>query len=156
MLGSTNMKVWISEPGQGPVATPVNEAHFKICPEYVQNPGSKIHDYGAILFQPKAGRPGFGFNIRFASQGLGEKGLTWDPLLNKVVPVDNSGLQVHITGYKNASAGTPFDSQGQLITKGNERLRPDQLEYAIETAEGVSGSPVWRVDGGGESVVAIQ
>jgi V8-like Glu-specific endopeptidase len=154
LLGSTKMRAWISG-SQGPAETPIDDAHFRICPEYVQSPDQKIHDYGAIVL-PKAGRPGFGFNLRFASQGLGEKGTTWDQLSDKVVPVDNSGLQVHITGYKGATAGKPFEGQGLLITKGNERLRPDQLEYAIETAEGVSGSPVWKVDKGGESVVAIQ
>jgi hypothetical protein len=149
------MKVTIIEVGKGPDEISVDPVHFRICPAYEKDPSSKIDDYGVILL-PKTGRPGFGFNFRFASQGLGEKEEEWDPIEQKVVTVHKKVLQLHITGYMSAIPGSQFDNQGELITKGNERLRPDQVEYAIETVEGVSGSPVWRVDKGGESVVAVQ
>lgn len=146
------MKVTIIEAGKGPDQVSVEPEDFRICPSY---PSNKIDDYGVILL-PKKGRPGFGFNFRFASQGLGEKEKEWDPIKQKRVTVHEKILQLHITGYMSRIPGSQFDNQGELITEGNERLRPDQVEYAIETVEGVSGSPVWRVDKGGETVVAVQ
>ncbi|KAH8808632.1 hypothetical protein F5884DRAFT_900848 [Xylogone sp. PMI_703] len=164
LLGSTGMRVFVNELGstsngintsEENTGIEVNEQDFRICPEYVHDQDDKFHDYGIILLKPKLERPGFGFNIRFASQGLGEKGHAWDPLLDKIIRVDNSCLQVYITGYQDDSPGETFEGQGQLITKVNDRVRQDQLEYKIETKEGVSGSPVWRVDRGGESVIGI-
>lgn len=149
------MRAWIIERGKGPVEIHIDPSQFRICPQYEKTPDSTIDDYGAILL-PRQGRPGFGFNIWFASQGLGEKGVVWSNLLKKVVPLNNNALPIHITGYSSKPVGNSFDGEGIVITKGNMRLRPDQVEYTMKTAEGVSGSPVWMADRGGESVVAIQ
>ena len=110
---------------------------------------NKINDWGMILLPAtKPKRPGFGFNLRLAFQEFGKKVRAYDEAKDKIVE----------TAYIPHMRVTSFTAErsGPLVVEGEERLRKDQLEYSIDTEEGMSGSPVWMEDRGGECVVAIQ
>lgn len=130
----------------------VDPSTIRICPDFEKNPvasENKINDWGMILLPAtKPKRPGFGFNLRLAFQEFGKKVRAYDEAKDKIVE----------TAYIPHMRVTSFTAErsGPLVVEGEERLRKDQLEYSIDTEEGMSGSPVWMEDRGGECVVAIQ
>ena len=169
LIGISELKVQIAvplpQPGIGfDVITSNIDLQAKdpviwICPEYKhnpnvsENPSQMFHDWGMILL-PKTNRPGFGFNLRLAFQEFGKEVRAYEKAIDKVF--DNSQKPtMHITTFRDGDQpGKPLERSGPL--KVVERLQKDQLEYGIDTEEGMSGSPIWMVSRGFECVVAIQ
>jgi hypothetical protein len=169
LIGIRKLEVHIAvplpKPGRGCDVTTVNvdlqaeDPAIWICPEFERNPNvpespsQMIHDWGMILL-PKTNRPGFGFNLRLAFQELGKGVRAFEKAMDKVF--DNSQQpSMHITTFRDSDEpGKPLERSGLLKVLG--RLQKDQLEYGIDTEEGLSGSPIWMVSRGFECVVAIQ
>lgn len=141
----------------------INPEDVQICPEFEKNPdtskypGQKIYDWGIIMLTlPETNRPGFGFNLRLAYQEFGKKEKKYDQAKHKVIEVSDAP-QMRSTSFRfRDEPGKPLERSGELIVEGEERLREAQLEYDIDTEEGMSGSPVWMGSKGCECVVAIQ
>ena len=137
----------------------IDPSAIYICPEFEAKPVSenKINDWGMILLpQPKIHSPGFGFgfNLRLAFQKFGK--LKTYEARDKVIDSYHEP-EMRISSFRfQDNPGSPHERSGKLVVEGEERLRGDQLEYRIDTEEGMSGSPVWMPNRGGECVVAIQ
>ncbi|KAF2795303.1 hypothetical protein K505DRAFT_374011 [Melanomma pulvis-pyrius CBS 109.77] len=130
----------------------------KVCPAYAANPVTNtnaINDWGAILLPKSRMRAGFGYNLRVGVQEMGKNIRVFDRFRGKVVDTTYKP-HVEITSYRITDrVGAPLERSGDLFIEGEERLRDRQLEYGIDTEEGMSGSPVWTANRGGECVVAI-
>ena len=142
----------------------VDPGAVKINPKFKEDSdtsgeNAKINDWGMILIppsNPKVRRPGFGFNLRLAFQDFGEHQKSLDKFITKEVTrayIPEMRMGSYRAGDR---PGTSIERSGRLATSGEERLRSYQLEYDIVAEEGMSGSPVWMANRGGECVVAIQ
>ena len=132
------MKALIND-GQQIQTVDIDPSAIKICPEFETNPvasENKINDWGMIILPaPKKKWPGFGFSLRLAFQEFGRKVRAYDEAKDKVVDCSYVPL-MRLSSYS-------VERSGLLVVEGEERLRNDQLEYSIDTEEGMSGSPVW-------------
>lgn len=140
-------------------SVPIDNDSFKICDDYKeQNPSRKAYDWGAIMLKDSkdidAEGSGFGFSLSLAVDCEGYEDMVEQVEREKNNPLDKllkSG-NINVSGYRAQDpAATPALSSGHGFVRNT-----NQLEYAVRTQPGVSGSPVWAAYNRVETVIAIQ
>ncbi|KAJ5737649.1 uncharacterized protein N7483_002774 [Penicillium malachiteum] len=153
--GNRSTKLQIDRHGQNKALEPIENQVF-ICPSY-HGQHTPEYDYGAILIprqfkkagdkKPSDSDLGFGFALNLGYEELREKKLE----LSGYYPHEEAGRS---NGKKQQSDKKELQS---LDTCSGDCLsaQDGHLVYRIETAQGLSGSPVFMPYNSHETVVAI-
>jgi V8-like Glu-specific endopeptidase len=152
LLGSHDMKVLIAEDGKDFISVP--DKDFQIADAYRANDNDKVNDYG-VIFLPRKNRKGFGFSLQLAYLNFGKRIKVSDRV--KGWKYAEAQKSVYITGYRPANPpGSPSQHDGTLFLDRNQQQMESQLEYKLDTEEGMSGSAIWMAYKGREIAIGIQ